>query len=284
MDLHGDAIYGTQPSPYEYEFDWGRMTTKGDRVFLFVYQWPAEKLVLHGIRNRVKRAYIMSTPGKEVVVGQSYSSRLDVHTLELEMPKRKPAVMVPVIVLELDQELDVDSRLVQQENGEIILPSVMAQVHAIAKNTKWKGVDSGNAIAAVVAENANEVTISNKICVGVEGMVQKWFSTQDWIHWEFTADRVGSYKIELHTVAPKYVKWKGGHEVSVSIGRQTVTRKVRADKKIDSPRTFHFEERVTRLGTLEIEKPGKTVLKLKASQINRAVTNGLCVSEIRLVP
>ncbi len=59
MDLHGDAIYGTQPSPYEYEFDWGRMTTKDDRAFLFVYQWPAEKLVLHGVRNRVKRAYIM---------------------------------------------------------------------------------------------------------------------------------------------------------------------------------------------------------------------------------
>ena len=121
--------------------------------------------------------------------------------------------MVPVIVLELDGNLDADTRLVQQADGVIALPAVMAHVH---------------------------------------------------------------------TVAQKYVKWKGGHEVSVSIGRQTVTRKVRADKKVESPRTFHFEERVTRLGTLEIKKPGKTVLKLKASQINRAVTNGLCVSEIRL--
>ena len=58
-------------------------------------------------------------------MGQSYNSSLDVHTLELKMTKRKPAVMVPVIVLELDEELDVDSRLVQQENGEVILPALL---------------------------------------------------------------------------------------------------------------------------------------------------------------
>ncbi|MDA1259467.1 MAG: alpha-L-fucosidase, partial [Planctomycetota bacterium] len=55
MRLHGEAIHGTQASPFA-ELPWGRCTKKRDgadtRLFLHVFDWPADgKLVIQGLGN-----------------------------------------------------------------------------------------------------------------------------------------------------------------------------------------------------------------------------------------
>ncbi len=46
MKLNGEAIYGTQASPFNVEFPWGRITRKGeDTLYLIVYSMPEKGII-----------------------------------------------------------------------------------------------------------------------------------------------------------------------------------------------------------------------------------------------
>lgn len=45
MDVNSEAIYGTTASPFEDKFPWGRITTKGDTLFLHLMSWPKNSLI-----------------------------------------------------------------------------------------------------------------------------------------------------------------------------------------------------------------------------------------------
>ena len=59
---------------------------------------------------------------------------------------------------------------------------------------------------------------------------------------------------------------------------------MRPDEEIHSPRTHHFAERMTRIGTLTLSTPGAHALDLRADFINPEDPAGLCVGELLLVP
>ncbi|MFW6156053.1 MAG: alpha-L-fucosidase, partial [Armatimonadota bacterium] len=40
MDVNSDAIYATDPNPWPWEFEWGRVTVKPGKLFLHMYDWP----------------------------------------------------------------------------------------------------------------------------------------------------------------------------------------------------------------------------------------------------
>jgi alpha-L-fucosidase len=68
LRMNGESIYGTQASPFK-KLAWGRCTQKaidgGTRLFLHVFQWPTErKLVVPGIFNKMKQAYLLADPAK----------------------------------------------------------------------------------------------------------------------------------------------------------------------------------------------------------------------------
>jgi len=46
MHTNGEAIYETTANPFPVEFEWGRVTKKGnDTLYLFVYQKPENGLI-----------------------------------------------------------------------------------------------------------------------------------------------------------------------------------------------------------------------------------------------
>jgi len=60
MRVNGEAIYGTSASlfanaPY-------RTTTRGNRIYLFLFDWPGGALALPGLRTPVKSATLLATP------------------------------------------------------------------------------------------------------------------------------------------------------------------------------------------------------------------------------
>ncbi len=93
--------------------------------------------------------------------------------------------------------------------------------------------------------------------------------------------KAGNYAVRVHTVAHKYKAWQGGHELRVSVENQSIIGVVTADEMTDLPRTYHFEEAVTDLGTLAL-RAGTHTLTLEALQINPDVLGGLCVGQIVL--
>jgi alpha-L-fucosidase len=66
MRANGESIYGTTACPVG-QFPWGRCTVNGERVYLHVFERPADGLLrIGGLRNEVKTAYRLQTPGQKL--------------------------------------------------------------------------------------------------------------------------------------------------------------------------------------------------------------------------
>lgn len=68
MKVNGEAIYGTTRSPLKSQPAWGRVTQKGDTLYLHVWNWPDDgKLIVPGLKNKILSAVLLAT-GKELEV------------------------------------------------------------------------------------------------------------------------------------------------------------------------------------------------------------------------
>jgi alpha-L-fucosidase len=64
MRVNGDAIYGTTASPFK-ALPWeGRVTRKGSKLFLHVFEWPRDgRIELPGLAGDVKGAHVLGNKG-----------------------------------------------------------------------------------------------------------------------------------------------------------------------------------------------------------------------------
>jgi len=102
LHLHGRAIYGAGRS--EFVPPSGvRYTQKGNRLYVHIYNWPNQYLLLDGLAGKVKYAQLLND-ASEV---QWPKEGADTHfmppggetTLTLLLPVKKPDVVIPVIEL-----------------------------------------------------------------------------------------------------------------------------------------------------------------------------------------
>ncbi len=71
LNRYGRAIYNTRANPFEHAGEWGDMTMKGNRLYLFIERMPDDRLIrLSGIQGEAVRA---------VLVGREDPLRLDQH-------------------------------------------------------------------------------------------------------------------------------------------------------------------------------------------------------------
>ncbi len=62
MKTNGESIYGTTAGPLQ-SLPWGRSTTKAGRLYLHVWDWPADgRLVVPGLKNKIARADLLGGP------------------------------------------------------------------------------------------------------------------------------------------------------------------------------------------------------------------------------
>jgi alpha-L-fucosidase len=63
---NGVSIYGTTASQFE-NLEWGRSTTKGNTLYLHVFEWPEEgKLLVPGLVSQAQRIYPLAEPQTEL--------------------------------------------------------------------------------------------------------------------------------------------------------------------------------------------------------------------------
>jgi len=96
MKVNGEAIYGTTASPFAKQLDFGRATSKLNRVYLHVFDWPtAGNLKVPAWGPEVKRAYLLTDRDKLLKV----KANSDVITIAI--PATAPDPIASVIVLEM---------------------------------------------------------------------------------------------------------------------------------------------------------------------------------------
>lgn len=104
MAYHSEAVYGCTQSEFTAPHDC-RLTQKGNKVYVHVYAWPFKFIHLENLGGKVSYARFLHD-GSEVDIHMPdwELKQLDVQpdTLILSLPIRKPAVIVPVIELTLE--------------------------------------------------------------------------------------------------------------------------------------------------------------------------------------
>ena len=96
MDNYGDAIYGTSASPLDSAPDWGRVTRKGNTIYLHVFNWPGDgKLTVSGLNMTLDKAYLMADPGQTAL-----ASDVNGDSITLTLPATAPDADDSVVVME----------------------------------------------------------------------------------------------------------------------------------------------------------------------------------------
>lgn len=105
IEKYPDVVYASGPSPWKHRMPWGDVTSKGNTLFLSIYQWPENgKLYLPGLETSIQSANLLTDEGK-----QSLKFSKEKEWSILNIPHKKPDVLIPVIELACNGELVADT-------------------------------------------------------------------------------------------------------------------------------------------------------------------------------
>jgi alpha-L-fucosidase len=189
MKVNGDAIHGTTASPFR-ELRWGRCTQKPGKLFLHVFDWPTGELVVPGLLNPVKRAYLLSdrkkTPLKVIRQGED---------IAVSLPAQAPDKIASVVVLELKGKVEIAPYSISQDpSGSVTMTALDALVQGSTAKYDPQHDDIGY-----------------------------WTDANDRVSWDFTIARPGTFDLEIVYGCQAE---NDGSEFAVNLAGQNLTGKV----------------------------------------------------------
>jgi alpha-L-fucosidase len=103
MAVNGSAIQGTTASPFAHAAF--RATSKPNRLYLFLTDWPKEALLLPGLRTPIRRAYLLADREQRQLAWLSGGAGAT-----LTLPSAAPDPICSVVTLEFDRTPEVSNR------------------------------------------------------------------------------------------------------------------------------------------------------------------------------
>lgn len=124
MKVNGESIRGTTRTPLPVQA-WGESTRKDNRLYLHVFEWPADgKLVVGGLKSPANQAFVLrgsDDTGQRDQKAQTLAvERINPLDVLIHVPTIAPDKADSVIALESEGELDADA-------DRLLLPSVACE-------------------------------------------------------------------------------------------------------------------------------------------------------------
>jgi alpha-L-fucosidase len=94
LRAQGESIYGTSAGPFAH-LSWGVATRKGHRLYLHVFDWPADGKLRVPLQTAVKSAWLLKEPGRKLSVSR------ETERLTVSLPSVASDPVNSVVVLEL---------------------------------------------------------------------------------------------------------------------------------------------------------------------------------------
>jgi alpha-L-fucosidase len=194
MSVNGDAIHGTSASPFrKYTFD-GRVTMKGNTMFLHVFKWPSDGVKIVGVKTPLVSAKVLDGGASAQVKTDKDENGNPVLTIAAP-EKTDPIATVVALEFASAPEIDLGAGAVHAEaDGSVMLKATDAVVNA--RRAKLAGDYIGG-----------------------------WTDSRDALLWDFLPKSAGSYKVELTYACPEA---SAGSSITVNIGDS------KADAKVES--------------------------------------------------
>ena len=211
MKVNGAAVYGTSANPFPRKPAWGRVTQKGEMLYLFVFDLPANRrLVLPGLKNKIKGAWLLADSAKaQLAVASGETAAVTVP----EGAALDPYATVVAVQLDGKPEVDPAPMTVIAQGADGLLALKAEDVVIRGETAKLENdhigfwTNAGDSVAwtcsitkpgeyKVVIEYASETKSAGagfEIAVGDAKVSDKTVSTGSWQ--KFSTATVGTVKI-----------------------------------------------------------------------------------------
>ena len=265
LQTNGEAIYGTQPTPFAVNFDWGAVTRRSGKLYFHVFDQEVRVLKVVALRNKAAKAYFLDDPSAACPVRQTpVSADGTLIKTTIETGPIGDAEPHRVLALEIEGDADVVPGIVQQPDGSIVLES-LAAIDA----------DTGDPIApALMARGA----VARSLEDGVR------------LSWEFEALKPGTYAIAADCATGRYRDHGGnrvadtGHEVVIDVNGETIPAVIQEDARQPIRGNTHWMSIISDIGTVRFDEPGSYALTLKVNTVNRGQGGGFIFRNLKLSP
>lgn len=193
LEINGEAIYGSTRGPLQ-DLPWGRSTAKGSTLYLHVYDWPADDLlVVPDLVTRVRSVALLGDrqPARQVEVLQSAERP----GARISLAGMHPGQHVSVLRVELAGPLELDTAL---------HPDAEGQIHATAARARLAG-------GALRLETSSDPGGDSLPSLG------SWSDDSSTASWELVLEPGRRYRLLLeNAVAPE-----GGGQLEIVLGTET---------------------------------------------------------------
>jgi alpha-L-fucosidase len=118
LKTNGEAIYGTTAGPLA-PLPWGRVTRRGNLLYLHVFNWPADRLLHVPLANPVTQAALLAAPNLKVEVIHRPNE------IVVQLPAVTPDPVATVVALRIEGEPKAMQAEVLQPLARPLPPLVM---------------------------------------------------------------------------------------------------------------------------------------------------------------
>lgn len=184
LTKNGDAIYGTEKSSLPIPA-WGVTTKKGQRIYLHVFNWPADgNLIVGGLKSKVKAAYFLVDKSRKKLL----VNRLDASAVNVSLPLKPSKEPNVVVVLEIDGKIETE-------------PARLLDTH----------IDENRFLVFDAEQHGQKFGFG-------DGKTDKYFvtgwkSNDAYLSWNVRSLKPAKYKVVL-----KYIAEAGGSSYRVNVG------------------------------------------------------------------
>jgi alpha-L-fucosidase len=234
LKINGEAIYGTSASPFGKQLAWGRCTQKGGRLYLHVFDWPANGELPVPILNQNVKAWLLTNSGEKLkcVVGKDKAV--------LQLPATAPDTIASVVVLD---------------------PGGPVQLAPISIPRQAQG-----GIILLTAADAEVVGSTAQLEGGGEPNIGHWTNAKDFVRWDVEVLKPGDFDVSMIYAADAS---SAGSEFTVVTGDQVLSGKIQDTTNGETYLSFKLGKlRIQQAGKVTvtmkvISKPGRSVMNLR---------------------
>lgn len=282
VEKYKKAVYGTKPSPFAVDYEWGCVSTKDSSLFLYLTNNSYNQISLAGIQEKPKSIQLLGN--SDLTLSYEWKDE------NLIIDIADISGMIPVLEIEFEEILSVNTKLSHLPDGSIVLPSHKASIHIANQGTDTL-VDY-----SLLPDDVRVQFESKKRLYGDKrpdpsvmqlepgGYIENWNSVDSFISWEFELKQVGIYEVWVQSVSSKYKEWEGGHKVKVVSATSDCKGVMKKELSISSPRSRYYPENSCCIGKIELDQIGINKIRLEALEIPKDRIEGLAVTAVILKP
>jgi len=173
LQKNGESIYGSSASSLPLQ-SWGVSTVKGNKLYLHVFNWPADgKIYVGGLKSAVAKISLLTDSKKTFI-----STRLNASDVVIHLPFKAIDSINTVLLVELTNGLRTDSLRYVSTN----IPVTRLLAFDAAQEGKGFGFGDGKTDRYYV-----------------EG----WKSKDQALNWNFRTNATGDFKVLIKYLAPE---------------------------------------------------------------------------------